>query len=138
MARRISCNRRLLRRARRVSLEPESIGAAVDLAGPFEAVPAFADMHLHKDRRIGDGGKHALPHQMIEAIDRCLAVRPRHLHAMGCRFRHGCDDGVVEHLRHEIGQPPPIKLATQSTKRLLVATASVANSAETSDPGPVS
>ena len=58
----------LLWRVRRVRLEPERIGAAIELAGPFEVALPFADAHLRKDRRIGDGGKHALAHQMIEAV----------------------------------------------------------------------
>jgi len=66
---------RLVRCIRRVRLEPESIGAEVDLARPFEAASPFADTHLRKDLRIGDGGNDALVQQMIETVDGRLTVR---------------------------------------------------------------
>jgi hypothetical protein len=71
------CPLRLLWRVRWVRLEPESIGAEIDLAWPFETAPAFTDVHLCKDRRISDGGKDALAHQMIEAVDRLSRHSPR-------------------------------------------------------------
>ncbi len=80
--------------------EPKRIRAKIDFTRPFKAASTVADTYLCKYRRIANGGKDTLADQMIEAIERRLAIGPSHPNGIAIFIGDRTGDNIIKHLRH--------------------------------------
>ena len=75
-------------------LEPQRIGAEIKIAGPFQSTAAVANSGLSEDRRVTEGGEHAIADKVVEAVLRLSTVGPRNVDAIAPRVRLDADDPV--------------------------------------------